>query len=139
MVINRTCRATTERGEPCRAAPLQDGDFCFWHDPEHEKEAAEARRLGGARRRRENALAAAYDLGELDSVPEIRRLVQVAVADTLNLENSVARNRALAYFAQVSTALLEKGELSERLASIEAALGPRLVKPETRSKRWWHP
>ena len=61
----------------------------------------------------------------------------MAVADPLNREISVARHRALAYFAQVSTALLDTGELSERLASIEAALGSRLVKPQPRTKRWW--
>ena len=48
--MTKTCKALNERREPCRQAPLQDGEFCFWHDPEHEKEATEARRLGGARR-----------------------------------------------------------------------------------------
>jgi len=30
------------------ATPLQDKDLCFWHDPEHQQEAAEARRLGAS-------------------------------------------------------------------------------------------
>ena len=56
----------------------------------------------------------------------IRRLVEVAVVDTLGLENGVARNRAIAYLAQTASKLLEVGELEERLRAVETALGPRL-------------
>ncbi len=45
----RTCRAETGKGEPCRQAPLQESEFCFWHSPDHTTEAAEARRLGAYR------------------------------------------------------------------------------------------
>ena len=68
----------------------------------------------------------AFDFEGLGTVVTIRRLVEVAVLDTLGLENSVARNRTLAYLAQVAAGLLEKGELEERLAAIEATLAPRL-------------
>jgi len=56
----------------------------------------------------------------------VRRLVEVAVLDTLGLENSVARNRTLAYLAQTAARLLETGELEERLRALEAAMEPRL-------------
>ena len=80
---------------------------------------AEARRLGGLRRRKERAVAGAYDFDGLESVGQIRRLIEVAVLDTLALENSVARSRTLAYLAQVSVNLLEKGEMEERLRALE--------------------
>ena len=70
MLIKRTCAAVTGQGKPCRQAPLLDGEFCFWHDPEHAQEAAEARRLGGLRRRRERTVSGAYDLEGLESVPQ---------------------------------------------------------------------
>ena len=111
---------------------MLDGEYCFWHDPEHQKEAAEARRLGGARRRREGTLTAAYEVGDLGTIIDLRRLLQIAVVDTLSLENSIARSRTLGYLAQVGVGLLEKGEMEERLAAIEAALGPRLVKDTRR-------
>lgn len=118
----RSCRAETEKGEPCRQAPLQDGEFCFWHDPEHARDAAEARRLGGLRRRKEKAVSAAYDIEGLGSVEQIRRLLDIAVMDTLGLENSIARSRALAYLAQVLLKLMEVGDFQERL---EATVGAR--------------
>ena len=37
----------------------------------------------------------------------IRRIIEIAVLDTLSLENSIARPRALAYLAQVALKALE--------------------------------
>ena len=81
----------TGDGSPCRSAPMRGEDFCFFHSPAHEEEADEARRLGGLRRRKEKTLAGAYEFGGLATVPDIRRLLEMATLDTLALENSVAR------------------------------------------------
>ena len=97
---------------------------CFWHSPEHADEAAEARRLGGLRRRREATLAGAYEVEGLHTLPNIRRLLEIAALDALGLDNSIARSRALAYLAQVAVKLLEVGELEARLAAVEAAVQP---------------
>ena len=128
MLMARTCKAQNESGEPCGQAPLQGSDYCFWHSPEHGQEAAEARRLGGLRRRRESITAGAYDFEGLGSIEEVRRLVEVAALDALGLENSVARVRVLAYLAVVAAKLLELGEVEERLEALEQMLGPRLEK-----------
>ena len=122
----RGCQARKETGEPCRQAPLRDSEFCFWHSPEHAEAAAEARRLGGLRRRKEKTVASAYDIEGLDDIPKIRRLLEIAVFDTLALENSVARSRTLAYLAQVALKTLEVGEFEARLEALEATTGPRL-------------
>jgi len=125
-VAARACKAIKEDGSRCQAPPLLDGDFCLMHSPEHAEEMAEARRLGGLRRRREKAVSGAYDLEGLDDVPKIRRLLEIAVLDTLSLENSVARSRTLAYLAQVALKTLEVGEFEARLEALEATTGPRL-------------
>ncbi|MFW6175046.1 MAG: hypothetical protein ACOC5K_04635 [Chloroflexota bacterium] len=119
------CTAQKGDGTPCNAPRLSEGRFCLMHDPDHQKEAAEARRLGGLRRRRERTVTGAYQLEGLGSVGEIRRLLEIAVLDTLGLENSVSRARTLAYLAQVSMRLLEIGELEERVASLEQTVGRR--------------
>ena len=111
---------------------MRDADFCVFHDPEQQETVLAARSAGGQRRKREATLATAYDFEGLTSVPQIRRLVEVAAFDALSLDNSINRVRALAYLAQVASTLLEKGEQEERLAAIEAALGPRLVKDNRR-------
>ncbi len=124
-MASRVCKSATEGGEPCRAPPLLDAEFCLMHDPEHAEEMAEARRLGGLRRRREKAVSGAYDIEDLENVPQVRRLLVIAVMDTLGLDNSIARSRALAYLSQVALKMLEVGELEERLKALEMTVGPK--------------
>jgi hypothetical protein len=57
MLIKRRCAGTKPDGQPCQMAPLHDRPFCFAHDPERAAEAAEARRMGGLRRRKEGTIA----------------------------------------------------------------------------------
>ena len=127
-VSAKACQAIREGGEQCRSAPLRDEPYCFWHSPDHQEEATEARRLGGQRRRRERVVSGVYDFEGLDSVPKIRRLVEIAALDTLGLENSVNRARTLVSLATVAARLLEVGELETRVDALEAATGPRLLK-----------
>ncbi len=125
MVAARACSFVKEDGERCQAPPLLDRECCFVHDPEHAEEMAETRRLGGLRRRKEKAVQGAYDVGDLEDVGGVRRLIQIAVLDTLSLENSIARSRTLAYLSQVALKALETGELEDRLNALEATLKPR--------------
>ena len=134
MVVARTCRAETGKGEPCRQAPLQENEFCFWHSPDHTTEAAEARRLGGLRRRKEKAVSGAYDVEGLESIGQIRRLIEIAALDTLSMGNSIARSRTLGYLGQVALKVLEVGDFQERLQALEAAIGPRLRQPTGRRR-----
>lgn len=124
--MDRQCKARRDDGLPCRATPTRSG-FCFWHDPELAAEAAEARRLGGIRRRREGAVAGAYDYEGLDTVEKIRRVFDIAAIDALGMDTSVAKVRALIAVGLAAVKLLEVGEYEERLRALEAALGPRLA------------
>lgn len=122
MVISRACKGRNQQGETCRQPPLVEGEFCFWHDPEHAKEAADARRLGGARRKREVALQGVYAFEGLTSVPQIRRLLEVAAVDALALETSVAKVRTLVAVSMAAAKLLEVGELEGRVEALELAV-----------------
>lgn len=112
-------------GRLCRAGPQRDRPYCFAHDPERVEEAAEARRLGGLRRRKEGTIAVAYDLPGLDTLDGIRRVFDIVVADLLGLENTVARSRALIAAATGATKLLSIGEHEDRIAALEAVLQRR--------------
>ena len=117
--MRRQCAHRQPNGEPCRAAPLRDSEFCLMHSPEHAREVQEARRLGGLRRKREATVVGAYEFDGLSTVDGIRRLLEVAVLDTLGMENSIARARTLAYLAQVALRTLEVGEMEQRIAILE--------------------
>jgi hypothetical protein len=100
---------------------MRDEPFCFWHSPETAEEAAEARRLGGLHRRKKKTVGAVFGFGGLRTVEDLQTLLETAAVETLSLENSISRNRALASFAAVGAKLLEVGDFEERLASLEAA------------------
>ncbi len=121
-MVGRTCEATKSDGTPCQAAPLTESDFCLMHSPEHTDEVQEARRLGGLRRRREVTVQGAYELDGLGSVAGLQRVLEIAILDTLGLDNSVARARTLGFLVGVGLKALEVGELEERLAVLEMAM-----------------
>jgi hypothetical protein len=112
-------------GHACRAGPQRDRPFCFAHDPERAADAAEARRMGGLRRRKEGTIAVAYDLPGLDTVVGIRRLLDIVVTDGVGLDNGIPRLRVLISTAVAAMNLLKVGELEERLAALEAVIGHR--------------
>jgi hypothetical protein len=115
----KVCKYTHADGRPCAAPPLKKGAYCFWHAPEKSDEAADARRLGGLRRRREKAVSGAYDIAGLGSTDAVRRVLEIAVLDALGLENSVARSRLLITGALAATKLRE----AEDLASFSVGIG----------------
>lgn len=119
LVTRRQCTATRADGQPCGMPPMAESDFCWAHDPANAEAAAEARRMGGFRRKREGTVAGAYEFGGLSNVHDIRRLIEIAVLDTLSIENSIQRSRALAYLAQMGLKSLEVGEVQDRLQVIE--------------------
>src|ERR1035437_8601152 len=125
MVARRSCTFLMPDGRACRAGPQRDRPYCFSHDPERAEEPAEARRLGGLRRRKEGTIAVAYDLPGIDTVAGIRRLLDIVVTDGVGLDNGIARLRVLVATAAAATNLLKVAELEDRLAALEAAVKQR--------------
>jgi hypothetical protein len=120
VAMTRRCQQMKADGSTCGAPPLTDGIYCFAHDPDRSEEMAEARRLGGVRRRREKVVAGAYDLTGLGDLDSIRRLLDIVVLDTLQLENSVARSRTLVAAAMAATKLLEAEAAAPRPILLDA-------------------
>ncbi len=100
---------------------MHDEPFCFWHAPETAEEAAEARRLGGLHRRKKKSVATVYGFGGLRTIADNQALLETAAIETLAIENSISRNRALASMAATGGKLIELGDLAERVAALEAA------------------
>ncbi len=127
QVMRRRCAATRADGELCGMAPMVDSDFCWAHDPSNAEAAAEARRMGGLRHRREGTVAGAYHFDGLGTVQDIRRLIEIAVYDTLGMDHSIQRSRTLAYLAQTALKSLEVGEVQDRLQVLEELVLGRRV------------
>jgi hypothetical protein len=74
------------------------------------------------RRRREKTITSVYELEGLGSVDGIRRVLDIAVADALALENSIARSRVLISAAIAAVKLLEVAENETREALLASDL-----------------
>lgn len=118
------CRLIKDNGEPCRAAALSGEEFCLFHSPDRAEEVEEARRLGGLRRRRERTVARVYDYQGLRSIDDILRVLESTVSDTLSLDNSVDRSRALAQLCEIGRRCLAS-DYEDKIRALEAALASR--------------
>ncbi len=122
-MVGRACTYLRPDGRPCRATPMRDEPYCFWHAPETAEEAAEARRLGGLHRRKKKTVASIYGVGGLRTIDDLQGLLETAAIETMALENTISRNRAIAGMVAVGAKLIETGELEERIAALELATG----------------
>ena len=120
--MRRQCQAAGTDGRPCRAAPLVDGVLCFFHAPETAPEAAEARRVGGLRRRREKTVEVLYGLDGLDGVARLGRVLDLVIHETLSLDNGLGRNRTLLLAVRAGMELLRSTDHEARLAALETLL-----------------
>jgi len=136
VTVDRSCRALNQSGQPCRQAPQTDGEFCFWHDPTNEKEVVEARRMGGLNRRREQTLATVYELEGLGTLDDILRAYELALMQNLALDNSVARNRAIADVATAAGRLYRDNEMARQVEQIKSVIEGRLPASQPRKRRW---
>jgi hypothetical protein len=122
MTNKRRCQGRNANGQPCEAWPVRDSAYCYFHDPQLAEARERARELGHARQRRDASLAQIYGFTTLATTEGKQQLLDIAAHDTLALDNSVPRNRALAGMVQTSIKVDEYTELRERLEAVEAAL-----------------
>lgn len=104
---------------------MRESDWCFWHSPDHRREAQEARRLGGIHRRRESTVSGAFDVEGIGNIEGIRRVLEIALLDTLGLENGVQRSRVLVSIVQAAAKLLEVSEYEQRFRALESVVFER--------------
>ena len=123
-MVGRACSYLMPDGRACRATPLREQPLCFWHTPEREEDATEARRMGGLHRRKKRTVATIYGFGGLRSIEDHQALLETVVIETMALENSLARNSAVTRMIATGAKLIELGDLASRIAAIEATLGP---------------
>ena len=72
-------------------------------------------------RRKKKAVASIDDFRGLRAIEDNQALLETAAIETLAIDNSIGRNRALAGMAATGAKLIELGDLTERVAALEAA------------------
>lgn len=115
----KKCSGKNKRGAPCGGYARPGGDFCFAHDPERAAARAEARKLGGYGRRTGHAGDLAAVPHQVKSLADVRAILDYSLLETLALDNSVLRTRALIALANEYTHVLEISDLEERVRRLE--------------------
>ncbi len=102
-------------GEPCNAPALSDSGFCFAHDPGREQERAQDRAKGG---RNKSNIIRMRNMSPPRLIPIYDRL-ELALQQVHDRSLSPAQAGAMAQLARALAALLQAGELEERLCALE--------------------
>jgi hypothetical protein len=124
-MVGRACTYQMADGRACRATPMRDGPFCFWHSTETADELADAQRMGRLHRRKKRTVAVIYGFGGLRTVEDNQALLETITIETMALDNSIARNRALNSMLTTGIKLVETGDLAARIEALEAGAGQR--------------
>ena len=113
------CTAVRKDGQPCSVRVLVDGSHCFAHAPDRQQARAEARRRGGQNR---SAAVRLRGLVPPRLVPVFDRL-EAALAETHAGDLDPKTATAMAALARAMVAVLQAGELEERLRKLEEGAG----------------
>lgn len=114
----KTCVAKTKTGGDCQAFAIEGSDYCFAHDPARAEARAEARKLGGLNRTTHHG--AEYSGPKvIRTLQDVLSLLDHVLAESLMLENSIARGRLLVALAGEYTNAIKTGELETRIAALE--------------------
>ena len=119
----RRCAATTQRGTPCGAFVPAGRPLCRVHDPAAAESVHAARQRGGARASKLRALQGRRR--KLARPGALVDFVSTLIHDTLEGRVEVDVARTCLYGASIQRALIQAGDLEQRLAAVEAALAAR--------------
>jgi len=117
------CQAKNKQGGPCGAAAMIGDKFCYQHSPKVADERAEARKLGGYRSRRKHSKGQPPE--KVRTIEDVLQLLDYSLAESIELENSIARGRLLVALAGEYIRALDVGDLETRMQRLEAELNIR--------------
>ncbi len=115
------CKGKNTSGENCRAYAGDDG-YCFMHDATKGRERALARRNGGLSTKRPHTADASLVPSQIRSIEGVFAVLDYALQELINFENSIQRGRLLVSIAHGFIEALKVGELEKRLEALENAL-----------------
>lgn len=113
------CAATKTDGSPCRAYARVGRPFCTMHDPEHAEAMRAARSAGGVSR----STPAPADPISLGTIADQLAALETTIDRVRAGQESLGVARLVLYGISLARPLVELGELEERLAALEAAMG----------------
>ncbi len=123
MPANARCAYLKEDGGRCRAKPLHDSTFCFFHDPETAAKRDAARKAGGVERsRRAAVLPADTPDRPLTTAAEVGRLLADTINQTLRGQVDPRVSNNIGYLAGILVKVLAQTDVEQRVARLEKVI-----------------
>ncbi len=116
--VKRQCDFTKDTGERCRAKPLVDLKYCFFHDPDKSEEQKMARQKGGYARR-SPTLPKNIPEFELRVAEDVVRLLSITINQVRRGEIDPRVANAVGYLSGIILKAKEQGDIEKRLKQIE--------------------
>jgi hypothetical protein len=113
--IPKHCAGTRKDGQPCQGPVLDSGAYCFTHDPTRAAERQAARQKGGHHR---GAITRLRGLVPPRLLP-IFDLLETALGEVHDGRLAPAQAAAMAALARAMVAVLQAGEVEQRLRELE--------------------
>ena len=114
-----TCKGISGLGEPCKARPLTESDYCFFHDPASQHDRQEAQRKGGSKSSRLHVLSSPPSDFDLSNPHEIAKLLTYTANRVLRGELDPKTAYALGYLGDCALRARNAGAIAERLDRLE--------------------
>ena len=120
------CQATANNGTRCNAYAVGGSAYCFQHHPALAAQRRQARSKGGrARHGRTIGPISPTQPAPLDTMADVVALLQWAINQTRQLENSLHRNNTIGTIAAQLMKAFDVATLEGRLAEVEHILKSR--------------
>jgi hypothetical protein len=121
---DRRCEAVKRDGSPCRAWPITDERFCFFHAPEKASEREAAQRRGGRGNRAPLVSADAPDLA-LNDADDLDAFLTDMINRVRKGEMSCKTATTCAYLLTARQKARSQANWEKRLAALEEAMATR--------------
>jgi len=113
------CKAINKFGEPCGGYALTGSEYCYIHDPARAADRAKTRKLGGHNRRTAHGGDSSTLPKTVRTMMDVYQVLDYTLAETIALDNSIIRTRALIALSEAYIHALEVGELEARILKLE--------------------
>jgi len=134
----KLCRAICKNGRACTAPAGKNSDYCFCHDPNRKKEAAEARRKAteAARQKRlqEKSTRPKGILKRvrLNNLDDVRRLLASVITEFREGKITADDARVTAYVANILIGAIKDSDIESRLRELEDRIREKGILDEHR-------
>jgi hypothetical protein len=109
------CQATRRDGQRCHTPVVADSCFCFAHEPRLADKRTQARQRGGTNKANHLRLQKLMPASLAPVFDQLAQVLTDVIADRIDPKNAAAA----ASVARAMVAVLERGEMEQRLRTLE--------------------